>query len=134
MLNSIRSAVVVLTLCTAPAAHPRSADAIVLASTPEAVPTSCSSEPMEREITACRRAGAAIDVFPADVTEAGALLKTAARSKSEAPLDAFHRLHLDDDFDNVRDDDTDCPLGLSWWSESLYFTLWNRAEFAANRS
>ena len=25
------------------------------------------------------------------------------------------------------------PVMESWWTESLYFTLWNRAQFEANR-
>lgn len=37
------------------------------------------------------------------------------------------------DFDNIRDDKTDNPLGLSWWTAVLYFELWNRAEFEANQ-
>jgi hypothetical protein len=30
---------------------------------------------------------------------------------------------LDDDFDNVRDERTNHPLGVSWWTDVLYFGL-----------
>jgi hypothetical protein len=86
---------------------------------------------VEREIAECVRAGAAIDALPADAAEAGASLVNAARRHMGPPLDAFHGLRLDDNFDNVRGG-TVYPLGLAW-SEVLFFGLWNRAEFEANR-
>jgi hypothetical protein len=85
---------------------------------------------VEREIDLCRRAGAAVDALPADVTEAGAWLTKATGQESETP---FGGLVLDDDFDNTRDGRTGNPLGVSWWTEVLYFDLWNRAEFEANQ-
>ena len=88
---------------------------------------------VEGHIGLCRAAGAAVDALPGDVTEAAAVLAKAAAQRAEAPLDAFHGLVLDDGFDNTRDDRTDNPIGLSWWTEVLYFALWNRAEFAANQ-
>jgi hypothetical protein len=86
---------------------------------------------VEREIAECVRAGAAVDALPADVAAAGAALANATHSRTAPPLDAFHGLRLDDDFDNVRGGN-ECPLGLGW-SDVLYFKLWNRAEFEANR-
>ena len=86
---------------------------------------------VEREIAECVRAGAAIDALPADAAEAGGSLVSAARSRTGPPLDAFHGLLLNDDFDNVRGG-TEYPLGLEW-SDVLYFQLWNRAAFEANR-
>jgi hypothetical protein len=77
---------------------------------------------IERELTACLRAGTAIEALPADSREAGAWLKAAAQQKSEAPLDAFYGLVLDDHFDSTRDDETWYPLGLLW-SDVLYFEL-----------
>lgn len=53
--------------------------------------------------------------------------------KCAAPLDAFFGLRLDDDCDSTRTRATEHPLGLQW-SEVLYFELWNRAEFEAQRS
>ncbi len=87
---------------------------------------------VERELTACLRAGAAIDALPADAGEAGARLRAAAQHKSEEPLDAFYGLVLDDHFDSTRDGKTCYPLGLEW-SDVLYFELWNREQFEANR-
>ncbi|TDV57763.1 hypothetical protein [Actinophytocola oryzae] len=84
---------------------------------------------VEREIDLCGRVGAAVDALPDDVTEAGAALAKAAASEPESP---FHGLVLDDDFDNVRGDRTTNPLGVSWWTDVLYFELWNKAEFEAN--
>jgi len=87
---------------------------------------------VERELTACLRAGAGIEALPADVNEASARLRAAARQSSEEPLDAFYGLVLDDDFDKARADYTDYPLGL-FWMDILYFDLWNREQFEANR-
>jgi hypothetical protein len=88
---------------------------------------------IEGHLDRCREAGAAVDALPDDAGEAGAVLAKAAAQKSGAPLAAFHGLVLGDDFDNTRDDKTDNPIGLSWWTDVLYFALWNRAEFAANQ-
>ncbi len=87
---------------------------------------------VEQEIELCREAGAAVDALPADPAEAGAVLAKAAKEKSGGPLAAFHGLVLDDGFDNTRDRRTENPIGLSWWTDVLYFALWNRAEFEAN--
>lgn len=71
---------------------------------------------VEQEIELCREAGAAVDALPADWQAA-----------------ALQGLVLDDDFDNTRDGKTEYPLGVSWWTDVLYFSLWNRAEFEANK-
>jgi hypothetical protein len=77
---------------------------------------------VERELSACLRAGAAIEALPAGAMEAGAQLKAAAQQKSGEPLDAFYGLVLDDHFDSTRDDMTSYPLGLRW-SDVLYVEL-----------
>lgn len=87
---------------------------------------------VERELTACLRAGAAIEALPADAREAGDRLRAAAQHKSGEPLDAFYGLMLDDHFDSTRDGKTCYPLGLEW-SDVLYFELWNREQFEADR-
>jgi hypothetical protein len=87
---------------------------------------------VEQEIARCLRVGAAIDALPADIAEAGRQLKQATTQKCAAPLDAFFGLRLDDDCDSTRTGATEHPLGLQW-SEVLYFGLWNRAEFEAER-
>jgi hypothetical protein len=87
---------------------------------------------VESAIDDCRAAGAAVDALPDDVEAAGALLAKAAGKRADAPLGAFHGLRLDDRFDDTRGGGTDYPLGLSWWTDVLYFDLWNRAEFEAN--
>jgi hypothetical protein len=94
----------------------------------EAALRACVEEERER----CRQAGAAIDALPGNATEAARLLQAAAGRKHEPPLDALLGLRLDDDFDNVVDDKTEYPLGLEWYEE-LYFSLWNRAEYEAQR-
>ena len=65
-------------------------------------------------------------------SKAGALLAKAAGNKADAPLSPFHGLVLDDGFDNTRDRRTEHPIGLSWWTDVLYFALWSEAEFEAN--
>lgn len=87
---------------------------------------------VEQEIELCREAGAAVDALSADPAEAGAVLAKAATEKVDGPLAACHGLVLDDGFDNTRDRRTENPIGLSWWTDVLYFALWNRAEFEAN--
>ncbi|GAB1510415.1 DUF7822 domain-containing protein [Actinophytocola sp. KF-1] len=87
---------------------------------------------VEREIGLCQEAGAAVDALPDDPEAAGAVLAKAAAEKADGPLAPFHGLVLDDDFDNTRDRKTAHPVGLSWWTEVLYFDLWNKARFAAN--
>lgn len=86
-----------------------------------------------REIAACRHVASAIDALPADVTQAGTFLKAAAAQRREAPFDVFHELKLDDDFDYVVGDRTKYPLGLANWNDILFYQLWNRAQFQANR-
>jgi hypothetical protein len=87
---------------------------------------------VEREIQECCRVGAALDALPADATEAGERLLQAAR-QAEAPFEALHGLRFDDHFDAVRDGHTEHPLGLSEWSDVLYYSLQDRAEFEATR-
>lgn len=87
---------------------------------------------VEREIANCLQVGAAIEALPANVTGAGKWLREAARQKCRAPFDALYGLRLDDDCDSVRDGKTEYPMGLEW-SDVLYFELWNRAQFDANR-
>ncbi|GKX61233.1 DUF7822 domain-containing protein [Leminorella grimontii] len=85
---------------------------------------------VEAEIEQCRHAGAAVDALPENVEEAAELLKQAARRPNGSALDAFFGLQLNESYDHSR---FDYPIGVSEWSEILYFGLWNRAEFEANR-
>ena len=85
---------------------------------------------VEAEIEQCRRAGAAVDALPENVEEAAELLKQAARRPNGSALDAFFGLQLNESYDHSR---FDYPIGVSEWSEILYFGLRNRAEFEANR-
>jgi hypothetical protein len=82
---------------------------------------------VQKEIAECVKAGVAVDALPDDTTKAAKLLAEA----SQTPTSAFHGLRFDNEFDNVRDG-TENPLGLEW-SDVLYFSLWNRAEFEANQ-
>ena len=79
---------------------------------------------VEREVEECKRVGAAIDALPDDPAAAGQVLAKAAG--------AFDGLVFGDGFDNTRDNRTQYPLGLSNWSDVLYFSLWDKATFAAN--
>lgn len=87
---------------------------------------------LTRFCAALRVAGAAVDALPDDPAEAGAVLAKAASEEADSPLAACHGLVLDDGFDNTRDRRTEHPIGLSWWTDVLYFALSNRADFAAN--
>jgi hypothetical protein len=84
---------------------------------------------VEREIIECRRVGAAIDALSGDHAEAGARLVNAALQCNPPPLEVFHGLRFDTDFDNVRGGNKK-PLGLEW-SEVLYYAPRNRADFGA---
>ncbi|MDP9898779.1 DUF7822 domain-containing protein [Variovorax ginsengisoli] len=89
---------------------------------------------VEAEIETCRQVGAAFDALPADLHEAAQLLRLAAAEEAAPPLDAFFGLRFDDDCDSTRTGATDKPLGLTNWSEVLYFGLFNRAEFEAHEA
>ena len=89
---------------------------------------------VEAEIARCRHVGAAFEALPADVGEAARALRQAAAERGAAPLDAFFGLRFDDDCDSTRARATEHPLGLTNWSEVLYFDLFNRAEFEAHRA
>ncbi len=84
---------------------------------------------VEAEVNECCRVGKAIDALPADPSAAAAALKAALELRAEPPFDVFWGLRLDEAFDDVRNGGTEKPLGLSNWDESLFYQLWNRAEF-----
>jgi hypothetical protein len=98
----------------------------------------------ERCLGACLEAGAAVDALPGDAALAAAALREAARSRSGKPWyapwkkapppHAFAGIVMTDDFDNVRGKKTERPLGLSEWSDVLYYELWNRERFEAERA
>jgi hypothetical protein len=85
---------------------------------------------VESEVARCSHVGAAIDALPANIAEAGMLLRKATTQEHAAPLDAFFGLRLDDECDSTRGGATQYPLGLAW-SEHLYFELFNRSEYEA---
>ena len=87
---------------------------------------------VEREVKECLRAGAAIDALPDNVTDAGKVLKKSAKQRGKSPLNALLGVRLDDHCDNTREKKTNYPLGLSWWTDVLFFELWNRAQFEAH--
>ena len=86
---------------------------------------------VDAEIVRCRHAGAALDALPANVDEAARALRTAVAGRAAEPLDAFHGLRLDNDFDSTRTGATERPMGL-YWSDVLYFELFNRSQFEAH--
>jgi hypothetical protein len=87
---------------------------------------------VEEGIAAIRGVGTAVDALPADPAAGAKCLVTAARSTGGPPFNAFYGLRLDDDCDNIHDNKTEYPLGVEW-SDVLYYELWNREEFEANR-
>ena len=84
---------------------------------------------VEKEIDVCRRVGAAVDILAADPTRATNRLSVASKRKIVPPLDVLYGLNMSDDFDA----ETEYPLGLCEWSEVLYYQLWNRAKFEAEK-
>lgn len=86
---------------------------------------------VDAEIVRCRHAGAALDALPANVDEAARALRTAVAGQAAEPLDAFHGLRLDNDFDSTRTGATERPMGL-YWSDVLYFELFNCSQFEAH--
>lgn len=85
---------------------------------------------VEKEVSRCLHAGAAIDALPMDLEEAGRQLIQATTQKCATPLDAFFGLRLDDECDDTRSGATEHPLGLGW-TDILYFDVWNRSEYEA---
>jgi hypothetical protein len=86
---------------------------------------------VEEEIERCRAVGAAFEALPADTHEAARLLRRLAVEEGAPPLDVFHGLRFDDDCDSTRTGATERPLGLTNWSEVLYFELSDREELDA---
>ncbi|MEX2950111.1 type VI secretion system baseplate subunit TssF [Serratia fonticola] len=84
---------------------------------------------VEEEIENCLRIGTAVDALPDNKGEAAKLVIKATQQECSSALGAFFGLRFDDDCDNAY---VDYPLGISEWSETLYFGLWDRAEFEAN--
>jgi len=89
---------------------------------------------VEEEIERCRAVGAAFDALPADTQEAARLLRRLAIEEGAPPLDVFHGLRFDDDCDSTRTGATERPLGLTNWSEVLYFELSDQEEFDAREA
>lgn len=89
---------------------------------------------VEAEIERCRHVGDAFDALPADPHEAAHMLRRLAVEGGAPPLDAFSGLRYDDDCDSTRTGATERPLGLTNWSEVLYFGLFDRAEFEAHKA
>ena len=89
---------------------------------------------VEEEIARCRAVGAAFEALPADLHDAARLLRRLAAEEGAPPLDAFHGLRFDDDCDSTRSGATERPLGLTNWSEVLYFELSDQAEFDAREA
>lgn len=112
-------------------------DRYLLLETIELDSMSCEGEAelrscVEEEIAECMKVGSAIDALPVDLEKAKKALIEAANKQAGPPLDALFGLRMDDDFDNIRDDKTEYPLGLEW-DDALYFELLNRADFEAER-
>jgi len=89
---------------------------------------------VEEEIERCRAVGAAFEALPADTDEAARLLRRLAVEEGAPPLDVFHGLRFDDDCDSVRTGATERPLGLTNWSEVLYFELSGQEESGAGEA
>lgn len=89
---------------------------------------------VEEEIERCRAVGAAFEALPADTHEAARLLRRLAVEEGAPPLDVFHGLRFDDDCDSTRTGATERPLGLTNWSEVLYFELSDREAFDAREA
>lgn len=89
---------------------------------------------VDAEIARCRAVGAAFEMLPADPAQAARVLREAAATEQAAPLDAFFGLRFDDDCDSTRGGATKHPLGLTNWSDVLYFDLADKAEFEAGRA
>ncbi|MDR6674128.1 hypothetical protein [Xanthomonas sp. 1678] len=89
---------------------------------------------VEQEIGRCREVGAAFEALPADLHEAATLLRRLAVEEGAPPLDVFHGLRFDDDCDSTRTGATERPLGLTNWSEVLYFELSDQDEPDADQA
>lgn len=89
---------------------------------------------VEQEIARCVRAGAALDALPADPAQAARALRAASDDSGPDALDAFRGLRFDDSCEGSRKTAVKYPMGLSNWSDVLYFDLFNRAEFDAHRA
>ncbi|GKX58592.1 DUF7822 domain-containing protein [Leminorella grimontii] len=80
------------------------------------------------ELSRCFFTGIAVDALSDNIDEAVEQLRHAGEVSAGLELVPLSMLNLNADYD--RSDDG-CPAGVGYWSEHLFFGLWNRAEFEA---
>lgn len=85
----------------------------------------------DEEVNQCVIAGKAVDALSRlDPADAAAQLREAVKSGHDDMV-ALKGLLLTDDFDNTRDNKTAYPLGISYWTNVLYFDLMDKQTFDA---
>lgn len=95
--------------------------------------TESSEEELEQrvkdELSNCFMAGIAVQALSDNIAEAVEQIRHAGELSAGLAMVPFSLLQLNKNYD--RSDDG-YPAGVGYWSEHLYFGLWNRAEFEAS--
>lgn len=85
---------------------------------------------VDEEIERCLSIGKVIDELPDNIDEAAKIVKSAIIKPKANELYVFSDIRLDETYDHIRCGE---PLGLSYWSNDLYYYLLNKKEFEENK-
>ena len=84
---------------------------------------------VDKDIELIKLVGEAVDALPADYEQAREILKVAAKSKQDNAFSVFYGIELNEKFDY-----SECiqTMGIGYWCDGLYYSLWNKEEFEKN--
>lgn len=84
---------------------------------------------VDKDIELIKLVGEAVDALPADYEQAREILKVAAKSKQDNVFSVFYGIELNEKFDY-----SECiqTMGIGYWCDGLYYSLWNKEEFEKN--
>lgn len=86
-------------------------------------------ENVDKDIELIKLVGKAVDALPEDSEQAREVLKLAATTKQDNVFSVFYGIELNEKFDY-----SECiqSMGLGYWYNELYYSLWNKEEFEKN--
>lgn len=86
-------------------------------------------ENVDKDIEFIKLVGEAVDALPEESEQAREILKLAATTKQDNIFSVFYGIELNEKFDHA-----DClqTMGIGYWCDGLYYSLWNKEEFEKN--